>query len=158
MSTVSDTVRLLAAEALDDGDDLPDADTPDGTVAAAADRQGPSDLFADLELEDDAMPSVELLRGALRAIIDPEIGYNIVDLGLVYTVTKPQRGCVRVEMTLTSIGCPLADVIDAQVRMVLLALPGVEMVDLHFTFTPPWNTAMIADWVKEELVALGMRL
>jgi metal-sulfur cluster biosynthetic enzyme len=155
MSPVSDTVRLLAAQALDDGDGVPAADTEDGTAPpdAAADE-----LFADLELEADAMPSVELLRGALRAVIDPEIGYNIVDLGLVYAVTKPARGQVRVEMTLTSIGCPLADVIDAQVRMVLLALPGVEMVDLRFTFTPPWTTARIADWVKEELLAMGMHL
>ena len=60
------------------------------------------------------MPSADALRNALRAVIDPEIGYNIVDLGLVYEVTKPQRGSVHVLMTLTSIGCPMSEMIHQQ--------------------------------------------
>jgi metal-sulfur cluster biosynthetic enzyme len=151
VSPVSEDVRRMASVALDDGEDLPEADTPSGAPPA-------SSMFLDVPLDEDGMPGVDLLRGALRAVVDPEIGYNIVDLGLVYAVSKPQRGQVRVEMTLTSIGCPLADVIDAQVRMVLLALPGVGVVDLRFTFSPPWNTAMIAGWVREELEARGVRL
>lgn len=141
----------MASATLDDGEDLPEADTPSGAPQA-------NSMFLDVPLGEDGMPSVELLRGALRAVVDPEIGYNIVDLGLVYAVSKPQRGQVRVEMTLTSIGCPLADVIESHVRMVLLALPGVDVVDLHFTFSPPWSTSMIAEWVREELEAIGVRL
>lgn len=109
-------------------------------------------------LDEDGMPAADLLLGALRAVVDPEIGYNIVDLGLVYEVSKPQRGQVKVEMTLTSIGCPMADIISARVQMALLPIPGVDVVDLRFTFSPPWNTRMIAEWVREELETTGMRL
>lgn len=152
MSPVSADVRRMAATALDDGECLPEADTPSGVFGSA------DSMFSGISLDEDGMPGVELIRGALRAVVDPEIGYNIVDLGLVYCVSKPQRGQVHVEMTLTSIGCPLADVIEAQVRMVLLALPGVDVVDLRFTFGPPWSTAMVAGWVREELEAMGVRL
>jgi len=87
---------------LDDDDDIiPEADTPSGRIEDSRPVPHP---FADLPLEDDGMPTAEALRNALRAVIDPEIGYNIVDLGLVYEVTKPMRGKVHVLMTLTSIG------------------------------------------------------
>lgn len=157
MSPAGDAVRALAAEALADGDGLPEWDTADGLPPSGS-HAAPAGLFDDLKLEADGMPSADLLRGALRAVVDPEIGYNIVDLGLVYAVTKPAPGCVRVEMTLTSVGCPLAEVIDGRVRVVLSALPGVDAVDVHITFSPPWNTGMIAGWVRDELAAMGMRL
>jgi metal-sulfur cluster biosynthetic enzyme len=149
VSVASEHSRSLA-EMLTGGEGLPEAD--------ALSVEGLSGVFADLPLEADGSPGVELLRSALRAVIDPELGYSIVDLGLVRGVSKPQRGQVRVEMTLTSVGCPLADVLDAQVRMVLLALPGVDAVDLRLTFSPPWDTSMIASWAREELLAMGVRL
>jgi metal-sulfur cluster biosynthetic enzyme len=115
--------------------------------------------FRDLKLDDDGMPNTDDLRNALRAVIDPEIGYNIVDLGLVYEVTKePEDGEVDVLMTLTSMGCPLTEVIHQQCSVILGAMPGVEAVDVEFTFSPPWSPDMISDWVREELRAMGMNV
>ncbi len=130
---------------------------PDAEALAeeATARRGP---FADLPLEDDGMPSSEHLRNGLRAVIDPEIGYNIVDLGLVYDVTKPSPGQVHVLMTLTSMGCPLTEVIHQQCSVILGSMPGVDNVDVEFTFSPPWNVEMIADYVREELRAMGMNV
>jgi metal-sulfur cluster biosynthetic enzyme len=114
--------------------------------------------FADLELEDDGMPKSSDLENGLRAVIDPEIGYNIVDLGLVYEVSKPQEGEVHVLMTLTSMGCPLTEIIHQQCSVILGAMPGVEAVDVEFTFSPPWSPDMMADYVREELRAMGMNV
>ena len=122
----------------------------EGTTVAPA--------FAGLELEADGMPKTDDLFNGLRAVIDPEIGYNIVDLGLVYEVTKNEDGHVDVLMTLTSMGCPLTEVIHQQCSVILGAMPGVESVDVEFTFSPPWNTDMIADWVREEMRAMGMNV
>jgi metal-sulfur cluster biosynthetic enzyme len=104
------------------------------------------------------MPSSQDLMNGLRAVVDPEIGYNIVDLGLVYEVTKPERGHAHVRMTLTSMGCPLTEVIHQQCSVILGAMPGVDRVEVEFTFTPPWDTSMIADYVREELRAMGMNV
>jgi metal-sulfur cluster biosynthetic enzyme len=114
--------------------------------------------FEDLPVEEDGMPSSQDLMNGLRAVVDPEIGYNIVDLGLVYEVTKPEPGYAHVLMTLTSMGCPLTEVIHQQCSVILGAMPGVEKVDVEFTFSPPWDTSMIADYVREELRAMGMNV
>ena len=79
------------------------------------------------------MPPSATLREGLKAVIDPEIGYNIVDLGLVYDVEKPEPGHVHVRMTLTAMGCPLTEVIHQQCTMVMLAFPGVESADVATT-------------------------
>jgi metal-sulfur cluster biosynthetic enzyme len=127
---------------------------------AGAEQAGdqPDGPFADLELEADGMPSTDDLMNGLRAVIDPEIGYNIVDLGLVYEVTKPEPGYAHVLMTLTSMGCPLTEIIHQQCSVILGAMPGVERVEVEFTFSPPWSTDMIADYVREELRAMGMNV
>ncbi len=134
---------------------VPAADTPTGEPDEQSRSEHP---FADLPLEDDGMPSSDALFNALRAVVDPEIGYNIVDLGLVYEVLKPERGHVHVRMTLTTMGCPLTEVIHQQCSVILGAMPGVDHVDVEFTFTPPWSTDMIADYVREELRAMGMNV
>jgi metal-sulfur cluster biosynthetic enzyme len=132
-----------------------DADTAE---AAEEVTSKPRSRFTDVEVGDDGMPTPEVLREGLKAVIDPEIGYNIVDLGLVYGVTKPEPGHVHVEMTLTAMGCPLVEVIQQQVTMVMLAFPGVESADVEFTFSPPWSPEMIADYVRDELRAMGMNV
>lgn len=142
-------------------DEVPEYDTPDGkapAVAAEAEPPRQKHPFEDLPLEEDGMPSGEDLQNGLRAVVDPEIGYNIVDLGLVYEVTKPEPGYAHVLMTLTSMGCPLTEVIHQQCSVILGAMPGVDRVEVEFTFTPPWSTDMIADYVREELRAMGMNV
>ena len=127
---------------------------------AATDEAGDASYspFGDVDLEDDGMPSPDDLMNALRAVVDPEIGYNIVDLGLVYEVTKDDDNGVHILMTLTSMGCPLTELIHQQCSLVLGALPGVEQVDVEFTFDPPWSTEMMTDYVREELRAMGMNV
>jgi metal-sulfur cluster biosynthetic enzyme len=140
-------------------DDLPEADTETGEAEeAAVSAPSSNHPFADLPLEEDGMPSSQDLMNGLRAVVDPEIGYNIVDLGLVYEVTKPERGYAHVRMTLTSMGCPLTEVIHQQCSVILGAMPGVDRVEVEFTFTPPWDTSMIADYVREEMRAMGMNV
>jgi metal-sulfur cluster biosynthetic enzyme len=141
-----------------DDDDVPEYDTPDGKAPVEEQSSTRRHPFEDLPLEEDGMPSSEALKNGLRAVIDPEIGYNIVDLGLVYEVTKPERGYAHVRMTLTSMGCPLTEIIHQQCSVILGAMPGVDRVEVEFTFTPPWSTDMIADYVREELRAMGMNV
>ncbi len=126
--------------------------------AAEETEEEAEQAFADLELDDDGMPHPDDLRDGLRAVMDPEIGYNIVDLGLVYEVTKPEQGSVHVLMTLTSMGCPLTEVIHQQCSVILGAMPGVEDVDVEFTFSPPWDPSQMADYVRDELRAMGMNV
>ncbi len=120
------------------------------TPATTADRG--------FEVEEDGMPPAEALREAMKAVIDPEIGYNVVDLGLVYDIEKSEGGQVDVKMTLTAMGCPLTELIHQQVSVVLGALPGVEDVDVEFVFTPPWSPEMMAEEVRMELRAMGMNV
>jgi len=111
----------------------------------------------DVPVEDDGMPSEAALREALKAVVDPEIGINIVDLGLVYDVEKDQ-GRVDVRMTLTTMGCPLTELIHQQCTLVLTRLPGVHQVEVDFVFSPPWSTDMMSDEAKEELRAMGFNV
>lgn len=110
--------------------------------------------FGDVELGPDGMPTDDALNTAMKAVVDPEIGINVVDLGLVYGYDKVD-GKVTVVMTLTSMGCPLTELIHQQVTMILAALPGVKEADVEFTFSPPWSTDMISDEAREELRAMG---
>lgn len=93
---------------------------------------------------------------ALKSVIDPELGVNIVDLGLIYKVEvrkvqKVQK--VRIIMTLTTPGCPLAGVFDMMVREAVASLPGVEAdeIEIQLTFDPPWTAEMMSKEAKAEL-------
>ena len=134
---------------------LSDDDAVDATDAA--DDSGLPAPPWNIELEADGMPTVQLLHEAMRAVVDPEIGYNVVDLGLVYDIEKDD-GHVTVKMTLTTMGCPLTELIHQQVSVVLGSLPGVESVDVDFVFSPPWTPDMIDEDVKLELRAMGMNI
>ena len=112
--------------------------------------------FGDIELGPDGLPNDDALNMAMKAVIDPEIGINIVDLGLVYGYDRdPDAGKVTVVMTLTSMGCPLTELLHQQVTLILSRLPGIKEVDVEFTFSPPWSTDMISDEAREELRAMG---
>ncbi len=79
---------------------------------------------------------------ALRWIVDPEIGLDIVTLGLIYGITI-DGGTVRVTMTMTTPGCPLHDAITAAVYDALRWLEGVKSVEVELVWDPPWHPAMI---------------
>ena len=110
--------------------------------------------FADAPVDEHGIATEDAIREALKAVMDPEIGINVVDLGLLYDVdTEP--GKAKLTMTLTSMGCPLTELIHQQCTLVLTRLPGIDEVDVDFTFTPPWSTDMISDEAREELRAMG---
>ena len=112
--------------------------------------------FGDVQLGADGLPTDDAINTAMKAVIDPEIGINVVDLGLVYGYDRDaEAGKVTVVMTLTSMGCPLTELIHQQVTMILSALPGIQEADVEFTFSPPWSTDMISDEAREELRAMG---
>jgi metal-sulfur cluster biosynthetic enzyme len=86
----------------------------------------------------------ELVYAALREVIDPEIGCNIVDLGLVYDVNI-QGDAVLVRMTLTTPGCPMSESLVWGVKQALLNLPPVMDAEVELVWNPPWNPAMMTD-------------
>ena len=87
---------------------------------------------------------------ALRRVYDPELGINIVDLGLVYGVEE-EEGRVQVTMTLTTPGCPVGQSILDGVGYVLSSLPGVTDVAIRVVWDPPWNPGMIAQEIRRGL-------
>lgn len=89
---------------------------------------------------------------ALKVVVDPELGINIVDLGLVYDV-QVEEDAVKVSYTLTSMGCPVGPLIEQQMTTLLTQLPGVGSVESSLTFTPPWSPERMSE---EARLALGM--
>ncbi|HEU5124696.1 MAG TPA: metal-sulfur cluster assembly factor [Verrucomicrobiae bacterium] len=88
--------------------------------------------------------SEDTILNTLRQVIDPEIGCNIVDLGLVYSVAMDD-GVVTIKMTLTTPGCPMHETICGGVQNVLHELPGVRDVQVDLVWEPRWNPAMMTD-------------
>ena len=91
------------------------------------------------------------VREGLKHVYDPEIGINIVDLGLVYDAEISETGDVLVIMTLTSIGCPLGPVIVQEVQNALRDFDSVGEVDVKIVWSPPWTPALMSDDAKDEL-------
>ena len=87
---------------------------------------------------------------AIKVVIDPEIGINIVDLGLVYDVAL-EDGQANITYTLTSMGCPVGPMIEAQIQQVVTMLPGVDSVNLNMVFRPPWSPEVMSDEAKAAL-------
>lgn len=93
----------------------------------------------------------ELVRGQLHGVIDPELGVNIVDLGLVYEVAVDPDGRVTVKMTLTTPGCPLGGFLDDEIRACLIRLPQVRDVRVELVWDPPWTPEAMSDSAREQL-------
>ncbi len=93
---------------------------------------------------------------ALRDVVDPELGINVVDLGLVYGLTIDQNNQAIVDMTLTSAACPLTDVIEDQAQQALSGL--VSGVRINWVWMPPWGPDKITDEGREQLRALGFNV
>ena len=99
----------------------------------------------------DAMATELDIREALRQVLDPEIGVNIVDLGLVYRI-EVDGARVRVAMTMTSPACPLADYLkDLVTSAIRDRVPDVADVDIVVEWKPPWNPDMMSDDARRQL-------
>ena len=105
---------------------------------------------------------LEDLEEAMRDVVDPELGVNVVDLGLVYGLDIDTEANVAIiDMTLTSAACPLTDVIEDQARQALTGGPGPGLVDdirINWVWMPPWGPDKITDDGREQLRALGFRV
>lgn len=89
-------------------------------------------------------PMESAIFEALHQVIDPEIGCNIVDLGLVYSVALAD-GIAKVTMTLTTPGCPMHESIGWGVKNALSSLEGVNDVNVEIVWDPPWNPSMMTE-------------
>ena len=91
--------------------------------------------------------------GALEQVLDPELGIDIVNLGLVYDVDLKDDGTCVVTMTLTSMGCPLAGIISDQVKIALSDIPEVKDTQVDIVWDPPWSKDRMSRYAK---IALGI--
>ena len=95
------------------------------------------------------MVNEEEVWQALKEVVDPEVGANVVDLGLVYEVRVDEGKRVYVKMTLTVPGCPLMNVLPAQVEERVSQIEGVEQVRVELTFDPPWSPDRMSKELRE---------
>jgi metal-sulfur cluster biosynthetic enzyme len=108
----------------------------------------------------ETMPTRDAIDEAMRDVVDPELGVNVVDLGLVYDVHAEQGDSgvvVTLDMTLTSAACPLTDVIEDQASAALTGGPAplAPEVRINWVWMPPWGLDRITDEGREQLRALG---
>ena len=94
------------------------------------------------------------IMGALEMVVDPELGVDIVNLGLVYDAEIDEEGLATITMTLTSMGCPLAGTIVEQVKHALSDLPEIKDTEVNIVFNPPWTKDKMSRYAK---IALGVR-
>jgi metal-sulfur cluster biosynthetic enzyme len=127
---------------------IQDAATLDTGPEAAGEFTG--ELITELTAEQ------EDILEALRDVVDPELGINVVDLGLVYGVDVDAERVATIDMTLTSAACPLTDVIEDQARE---ALDGVVSdFRINWVWMPPWGPESITEDGREQLRALGFNI
>jgi metal-sulfur cluster biosynthetic enzyme len=118
----------------------PHAQTTDSTPGSVADGRSTGG----------GPPTEDDVREALKSVVDPELGINIVDLGLVYDVTVDE-GRVAVDYTLTTMGCPIGPLIEAQMQEALAKLPGFEELTPQLVFRPPWSPELMSEEAKAAL-------
>jgi metal-sulfur cluster biosynthetic enzyme len=108
-----------------------------------------------------ARATVADIEEALKDVVDPELGINVVDLGLIYGLNLEDDGSLTIDMTLTSAACPLTDVIEDQARAALTQGPGGGLcsdIRINWVWMPPWGPDKITDDGREQLRALGFNV
>ena len=139
------TVEEIASDAAETAG--PD-DATSAAAAGAPEASVPKAAVADIE-------------EAMKDVVDPELGINVVDLGLVYGTYVDDENVVTLDMTLTSAACPLTDVIEDQTRQALTMGPGGGLVKdfrINWVWLPPWGPDKITDDGREQLRALGFNV
>ena len=101
-------------------------------------------------------PSQEAIEEALMNVIDPELGVNIVDLGLLYGMRWNDEGALVLDMTLTTAACPLQDVIEEQVQQNLETM--IDEWHVNWVWMPPWGPERITEDGRDQMRALGFNI
>ena len=138
-------------------------------ASAAADTAGPDDATSapvatqagDATSAPVAKAAVADVEEAMKDVVDPELGINVVDLGLVYGTHVDDDNVATLDMTLTSAACPLTDVIEDQTRQALTTGPGGGLVKdfrINWVWLPPWGPDKITDEGRDQLRALGFNV
>ena len=133
---MTENTTATAADTAAEATETPAAEAPAGPLAETSENE-------------------DILE-ALRDVVDPELGINVVDLGLVYGITLDAERNAAIDMTLTSAACPLTDVIEDQTRDALEGL--VNDFRINWVWMPPWGPDKITDDGREQLQALGFRI
>ena len=136
----SDTTTAPIVDSTVDHGDLPEV--PEATPV------GSSNLSPSVSLED--------VTEAMKDVVDPELGINVVDLGLIYGLKLEDDGSLTIDMTLTSAACPLTDVIEDQTGSALEGL--VNGFVINWVWMPPWGPDKITPDGREQLRALGFNV
>ena len=158
---------------------MTDNKTVEEIASDAADTAGPDDatspkpawqaeLAADIEASEApaaggvvTKASLDDVEEAMKDVVDPELGINVVDLGLVYGAHVDDDNVATLDMTLTSAACPLTDVIEDQTRQALTTGPGGGLVKdfrINWVWLPPWGPDKITDEGRDQLRALGFNV
>ena len=142
------------------------AQSPIATDETVPDRAGraAADLDAQLAggtpaVQAEDVQLIEDIEEALRDVVDPELGINIVDLGLVYDLHVDAENIATIDMTLTSAACPLTEMIEEQVSAALVGEAGlVEDFRINWVWLPPWGPEKITEDGREQMRALGFNI
>lgn len=104
--------------------------------------------------EEDIVAIKDRILEALEMVIDPELGIDIVNLGLVYEIRFNQDGHTEIDMTLTTMGCPLADLLTDQIQDVMRDIPEVTHTEVKLVWYPAWTVDKMSRYAR---IALGIR-
>ncbi|MFF0230986.1 metal-sulfur cluster assembly factor [Micromonospora sp. NPDC005254] len=142
-----------------DGAATTNAAATDGAATDAAAAPGAGDAATSAGGVSKAM--IADIEEAMKDVVDPELGINVVDLGLVYGVHVDDENVATLDMTLTSAACPLTDVIEDQARQALTTGPGGGLVNdirINWVWLPPWGPDKITDEGRDQLRSLGFNV
>ncbi|WP_305786460.1 metal-sulfur cluster assembly factor [Symbioplanes lichenis] len=162
--TVADIASAAADTAGPDDATSPVSTDPAPAAAAApaaSEAAAPAASEAAAPAASGAKASLADIEEAMKDVVDPELGINVVDLGLVYDTFVDDDNVVTLDMTLTSAACPLTDVIEDQTRQALTTGPGGGLVSdfrINWVWLPPWGPDKITDDGREQLRALGFNV
>lgn len=106
----------------------------------------------------EGIPSQAQILEALKVVKDPEIPVNVVDLGLIYGIDVTAAGNVEITMTLTSVGCPVQDLIRSDAEMAVMRLDGINQVEVEFVWSPPWAPDKMSDDGKRQMRMFGFNV
>ena len=122
--------------------------SPQLTQLAQKAEQACGDVFAEIEKIKDR------ILEALEMVIDPELGIDIVNLGLIYDIRFQQDGYTEIDMTLTTMGCPLADLLTDQIYDAMKEVPEVTKTEVKLVWSPAWTIEKMSRYAR---IALGIR-